>query len=84
MEKIPLKMILGTMADSFYCTGFPANAGPRRTVKNRRDFNKIDHGLWYVDYYEPFEYKGKMWKVIELYDDHTMLVEEIIDDSTQR
>jgi len=30
-----------------------------------------------MDYYEPFEYEGKMWKIIELYDDHTMLVEEI-------
>jgi len=35
----------------------------------------------FMDYYEPFEYEGKMWKVIELYDDHTMLVEEIENDS---
>ena len=47
-----------------------AKTGP----SNSREF-------FYVDHYEPFEYEGKMWKVIELYDDHTMLVEEIIDDS---
>lgn len=45
MEKIPLKMVLGTMHDSIYCTGFPADAGPRRTINNRSFFHKIDHGI---------------------------------------
>lgn len=44
MAKIPLKMILGAIQDTIYCTGFSANVGPIRVVK-RNLLHNANHGL---------------------------------------